>query len=76
MNSRIVEALEFVHTYASHVDSWIVIKKELLKALPAEDRSLFSTRHPLTKKQSTNEFEQRVIEHWSALTGRPVVFSQ
>ena len=75
MNSRVVEAIEFVHGYASHVDDWIVIKKELLKALSSNDRTLFSTRDPITKKQVTNDFERAVMERWSEMTGRSVVLS-
>jgi hypothetical protein len=69
------EALAFVHSYAGHVDDWLVIKKELLKALPPEARRSFSTRDPVTKRQRTNDFERQVAERWSKMTGRPVVFS-
>lgn len=74
-NQRLLGAIAFVHSYAGHVDDWIVIKKELLKALPAEDRTQFSTRDPVTKKQRTNDFERLVAERWSELSGRPVVFT-
>jgi hypothetical protein len=68
-------ALVFVHGYAGHVDDWLTIKKELLKILPHEIRTAFSTRHPLTKKQQTNDFERLLAARWSTLTSRPVVFS-
>lgn len=72
---RLHGALVFVHSYAGHVDSWIIIKKELLKELPPELRTLFSTRDPITKKQRTNDFERQLAERWSVMTGRTVVFS-
>lgn len=76
MDPRIDAALAFVHGYASHVDDWIVIKKELLKSLPPALRTLFSTRDPITKRQRTNDFEREVARHWSEISGRPVLFKQ
>lgn len=75
MNPKVVEALEFIHAYAGHVDDWLIIKKELMKTLHPNERQLFSKRHPITKKQQTNDFERQVAESWSKMTGRPVVFS-
>lgn len=69
----IAGALAFVHSYAGHVDDWLVIKKELLKALHPDDRTAFSTRDPVTKKQRTNDFERQVAARWSEMTGRSVV---
>lgn len=71
----ILSALDFVHSYAGHIDDWLVVKKELLKALPPEERTAFSTRDPVTKKQRTNDFERLVAARWSEMTGRPVVFT-
>lgn len=73
--TRILEALNHVYSYADGVDDWITIKKELLKILIAKDRTLFSTRHPITKKQQTNDFERSVAKRWSVLTGRSVIFN-
>lgn len=75
INPNVASALAFVHSYAGHVDDWLVIKKELLKALHPDDRTLFSTRDPVTKKQRTNDFERQVAERWSEMSGRPVVFT-
>lgn len=75
LSPTLAEALGLVHSYAGHVDDWLVIKKELLKALPPAERTLFSTRDPVTKKQRTNDFERRVAARWSEMTGRPVVFT-
>jgi len=68
-------AIQVVFRYAGHIDEWITIKKELLKNLPSIARKVFSTRDPITKKQLTNDFERQVAVRWSALSGRPVIFS-
>lgn len=76
MDPKIVEALSFVYAYANHVDDWIVIKKELLKAMAPEERKLFSTRDPVTKAQRTNDFEYELAHRWSVMTGRLVIFNK
>jgi len=58
----ILTSIEEVHSYASHVDDWIIIKKELLKSLPPNYRRMFSTRDAKTKKVSLNEFEQHLVD--------------
>ncbi len=75
MDPKVAEALIFVYNYAANIDDWLVIKKELLKALPSDVRTQFSTRDPVTKKQRTNDFERMVAERWSETTGRPVIFT-
>lgn len=72
---NVLGALVFVHSYAGHIDSWLVIKKELLKTLSPGDRRQFSTRDPVTKQQRTNDFERALAAKWSEMTGRPVVFT-
>ena len=71
----IIEALKTVHSFVD-VDDWIVIKKELLKTLPAGLRRAFSTRDPITKRQHLNDFERRLMERWSEMTGRPCIFNE
>jgi bis(5'-nucleosidyl)-tetraphosphatase len=71
---EIEQAMNFVLSYAPHVDDWIVIKKELLKSLRPETRTKFSTRDPVTKKQVMNDFERSLAERWFNMTGRLVVF--
>jgi len=75
LDPKVAEALIFVYNYAANIDDWLVIKKELLKALPSDVRTQFSTRDPVTKKQRTNDFERMVAERWSETTGRPVIFT-
>jgi hypothetical protein len=74
MNEKILEALHEVYSYAGHIDDWIVIKKEMLKCLPVEERKAFSTRDPITKRQRTNEFERVIAQKWQELTQRNVIF--
>lgn len=73
MNDNILRAMKDVFTYASHVDEWIVIKKELLKFLHPDDRKLFSTRDPLTKKQRPNDMERELAALWGKMTKRQVI---
>jgi hypothetical protein len=73
MNDNILGVLNEVFTYANHVDEWIVVKKELLKWLHPDDRRLFSTRDPLTKKQRPNDMERQLAALWSEMTKRPVI---
>lgn len=74
IDQKYIDALRFVYSYANFVDDWLTIKKELLKALNSDDRTAFSTRDPITKKQRTNEFERALATHWSIMSGRPVLF--
>ena len=69
LDESIEEALHFVYSYASDVRDWLSLKKELLKALPAGKRKLFSTRDGITKKQTPNSFEHMLISHWEKITG-------
>ena len=66
------EAIENVFQYASHISDWLVIKKEILKSIPVEARSLFSQRDPITKKQRVNELEKSLAQFWSTKTKKPV----
>lgn len=73
LEKRIHEALNFVAGYAGDISDWTIIKKELLKILPVNDRTLFSTRDPLTKSQSMNEFEIIIAEAWRRITGNQLI---
>ena len=75
-DTKIQEALEAVFSYASHVDDWLEIKKELVNMIAPQHRSRFSKRHEETRQQLTNDFERRLAAQWSARTGRDVIFSK
>jgi hypothetical protein len=72
-NERILQAIEHVFSYAPHIDDWIIVKKELMKCLSPSEKILLSTRHPITKKQRTNDLERLLAKFWSTKTKRPVV---
>jgi hypothetical protein len=72
----IEEAIDIVSSYVGKTDNWMTIKKELLKSLSSQDRMYFSTRDPVTKKQSMNDFEKIVAEKWYKKTGiYPILIS-
>lgn len=75
MNKQILEnVINDVFSYVGNTNDWMIIKKELLKSLPPADRIYFSTRDPITKKQTINKFEEIVIEKWYIMTGnRPIL---
>jgi hypothetical protein len=69
------ESLNFVARYAGNVSDWIIVKKELLKSLPPQYRKRFSTRDPVTKKQSMNDFEISLAKKWESITGKKLILS-
>ncbi len=58
---------------AAHVlgdkDNWMDFKKIMLRSLPSRLRKNFSTRHPITKKQTLNSFEKELIDSYYYKTG-------
>jgi hypothetical protein len=72
--NTINDALKQLYTYASDINDWMIIKKELLKILPSELRKNFSTRDPLTKEQKINAFDIQIAKIWSDMINKPVVF--
>ena len=70
IHEDVVKMMIEVMEYASDVEDWITIKKELVKHVRWQLRTLFSRRHPLTKKQQTNEFEYEVMKKWVELGGK------
>jgi gamma-glutamyl phosphate reductase len=71
--SQVQAALEEVYGYASDIGDWIVVKKELLKAIPSNLRTLFSLRDPVSKRQRTNDFERELMRRWRDLGGRELL---
>lgn len=66
---RLKEAVDFVIQYAEGTDDWIVVKKEILKGLPWQLRTNFSTRDRKTYEQRMNDFERMVADYWKTRTG-------
>ena len=48
---------------------WMDFKKIMLRSMPSKMRKKFSTRDPKTKKQSLNDFEQKMIDIYFYDTG-------
>ena len=48
---------------------WMDFKKIMLRTLPPKMRKNFSTRDPVTKKQSLNQFEKKMIDVYFKETG-------
>ena len=59
----VCKELENIHEVYKGTD-WLIIKKQVLKRIPSDIRSKFSTRDYLTKKHTINEFEKSLIEFY------------
>tara|TARA_R110000787_G_scaffold123404_1_gene234404 strand:- start:326 stop:559 length:234 start_codon:yes stop_codon:yes gene_type:complete len=66
---RIMEEMKDLIPGLEGTDDWMILKKLLLRSIPSNLRTLFSTRHPKTKKQSLNDFELRLIDEYKSMTG-------
>jgi len=66
---KIIEQLREISQYAGDCDDWMTIKKEVMKSIPSDLRSLFSRRDPITKEQIPNNFDKNIIEYYYSLTG-------
>jgi len=69
MDPKVEDAISFVYSYAPNIDEWKILKKELLKFLPASQRKLFSTRDEKTKEMNFNDFEKSIAERWKTIAG-------
>jgi len=48
---------------------YLVVKRQLINNFPTPSRSLFSARHPCTKKHILNDFDIAVMAYWATQTG-------
>ena len=64
-----IEKLCEIMQYVGETNEWMVVKKQLLRTLPPEHRTLFSRRDEKTKKQHPNILEHEIIEWWFEKTG-------
>ena len=54
-------------------DEWLKLKRLLLVSLHPEERSKFSRRDDITKKQPLlNEFEKKVLARYESITGKKI----
>ncbi len=67
---RVRKELELIAEYVTDSTSrWMDVKVILLRSLPSSLRKNFSTRDPITKKQSLNNFERSLIDIYEGMTG-------
>lgn len=66
LKKRIDEVIGYVGNTTS---DYLRVKRQLINNFPSSSRSLFSARHPCTKKHQLNEFDQDVILYWFLQTG-------
>ena len=67
---RVIEELELIVEYvADDALNWMNVKVILLRSLPSDLRKNFSTRDPITKKQSLNDFDRSLIDIYEGMTG-------
>jgi len=70
VSNSIKTKIAFVAKYiGTATNDWLVIKRHLINAFNSDDRNLFSCRHPCTKKQIINDFDQWVMNYWKETTG-------
>ena len=67
---RIEKEMSIAIQHGLGFDDWVSMKKYLLRSIPSQMRSSFSTRDPKTKKQNMNEFEYNLVDRYQALTGK------
>ena len=63
------EYIDFASRVLRDSNDWMNFKKVMLRTIPPKMRKKFSTRHPITKKQTLNEFEKKIIDAYYRKTG-------
>lgn len=63
---KIDEVIGYIGTSTT---DYLLVKRQLLNVFPSQARSLFSQRHPCTKKHILNSFDEAVIDYWHQKTG-------
>jgi len=66
---KLKETVDFVISYTGESNDWISLKKEIMKSLPWQLRTNFSTRDRRTYEQRMNDFELMLVEYWKSRTG-------
>lgn len=71
LSERVLQGIAFISESLGDCDNWLTVKKRLMLELPVDQRQLFSTRDPYSKKhQPFNQFEKKVRIEWLRLTGK------
>ena len=76
MNDDYTNYMDLAAQVLGEQDDWMDFKKIMLRTLPPKMRKKFSTRDPLTKKQSLNQFEENMIESYYLRTGIKLVLGK
>ena len=71
--SPVFDVLAEVAEYASDCDDWVTVKREIMQRLNPKMRRLFSTRDPITKEQSMNDFEVLLSDKFYEHTGTRLI---
>ena len=66
LKQRIDEVADYV---GNTTTDYLTVKRQLINNFPSSSRSLFSARHPCTKKHQLNDFDHAVILYWFEQTG-------
>lgn len=66
LKERINQVIDYV---GDTTTDYLIVKRELINNFPTPSRSLFSARHPCTKKHILNAFDTAVMEYWEMQTG-------
>lgn len=75
-DSKIEEAIDFIHSYAPNIVEWKVLKRELLNSISPEYRKLFSKKDVAINEISLNDLEKTIIEYWQKLTGIKIYLNE
>lgn len=75
MDQKIIEAVNFVHSYAPEIVDWITLKKELMKLLPSTIRATFS-KGSFKENVIVNDLERQIMERWRSVAGRELYLSK
>jgi hypothetical protein len=70
LKPRIDEVIAYV---ADTTCDYLLVKRQLINNFPPSSRTLFSARHPCTKKHQLNEFDKLIISYWETKTGVKLV---
>ena len=70
------EYMEVASKILKDNNDWMSFKKVMLQSVPSNMRKRFSTRHPKTKKQTLNEFEEKIIDIYFSRTGIKLILEE
>jgi len=65
---RIKDELLLAKMHGLKFKEWMVMKRYLLRVLPSQMRTYFSTRDSYTKQQHLNEFENELVKYYYSQT--------